>query len=109
MGYAGATYLVQEVCNALFDALFNILPLARRPRPGRSDAGARCTRKCLWDDEAKALLDEVLEAQPVLVRISAAKRLRDAAESGARRAGEGRVTTDFVARARAALMEGQPA
>ena len=88
MGYSGATYLVQEVCNALFDALFNILPLAADldrvdPTP------ARLHEEILWSDEAKALLDEVLEAHPVLVRISAAKRLRDAAESGARRAGEG--------------------
>ena len=108
MGYSGATYLVQEVCNALFDALFNILPLAADldrvdPTP------ARLHEEILWSDEAKALLDEVLEAHPVLVRISAAKRLRDAAERGARRAGEGRVTTELVAKARAALMAGQPA
>ena len=98
----------QDVANALFDALFNILPLATDldrvdPTP------ARLHVEILWSDEAKALLDEVLEAHPVLVRISAAKRLRDAAESGARRAGEDRVTTEIVAKARAALMDGQPA
>ena len=37
------------------------------------------------------------------------KRLRDAAESGARQAGEARVTTDFVTRARTALISGAPA
>ena len=105
MGYSGATYLIQEVCNALFDALFNILPLASDldrvdPTP------ARRHEELAWSDEAKAMLDEVLESHPVLVRISAAKRLRDAAESSARRAGEERVTTDYVAKARA-LLEGQ--
>ena len=108
MGYSGATYLVQEVCNALFDALFNILPLAADldrvdPTP------ARLHDDLVWSDDAKALLDEVLEAHPVLVRISAAKRLRDAAERAARRVGETRVTSDFVARARSALLEGMGA
>lgn len=106
MGYSGATYLVQEVCNALFDALFNILPLGTDldrvdPTP------ARRHEELLWSDEAKALLDEVLEAHPVLVRISAAKRLRDAAENSARRAGQEKVTTEFVSKARAALLDGQ--
>ncbi|UCF51468.1 MAG: chlorophyllide reductase subunit Z, partial [Bradyrhizobium sp.] len=65
-------------------------------------------QEILWSDDAKAMLDEVLEAHPVLVRISAAKRLRDAAESSARRAGEDRVTADFVTSARAALIGGAP-
>jgi chlorophyllide a reductase subunit Z len=99
MGYSGATYLVQEVCNAMFDALFHILPLATDM--DRVEATpSRYRRELEWSDEAKSRLDELVEAAPVIVRISAAKRLRDAAEREARRLGEARVGISEVERAR---------
>ncbi|MFC3580526.1 chlorophyllide a reductase subunit Z [Sphingomonas hylomeconis] len=98
MGYAGATYLVQEVCNALFDALFHILPLAGQLDQAEATP-ARIERAVAWDDAAKSAFDAEVERAPVLVRISTAKRIRDAAERAARRAGEPSVTPERLARA----------
>lgn len=107
MGYAGATYLVQEVCNALFDALFHILPLGTDlDRVEATPARAESRGELPWDADAHQLLAQVVATQPVLVQISAAKRIRDRAERDARGAGELRVTTARVERSRVALTEG---
>jgi chlorophyllide a reductase subunit Z len=95
MGYSGAAWLIQEVCNALFDMLFDILP-----RAGELDAieptAARQRISIAWNADAQASLETCLNNEPVLVRISAAKRLRDAAEREARSAQAPEVTRQHV-------------
>lgn len=91
MGYSGCTWLVQEVVNALFDALFHILPLSTQMDMAEATP-ARLAREIQWEDAAKIELDALVEREPVLVRISAAKRLRDAAEAATRAAGETHVS-----------------
>jgi chlorophyllide a reductase subunit Z len=95
MGYSGATYLVQEVCNAMFDALFHILPLGTDM--DRIEATpSRAPSALPWDDDARAAFDARLEREPMLVRISAAKRMRDHIERTAIGSAESRVTLDRV-------------
>jgi chlorophyllide a reductase subunit Z len=63
----------------------------------------------LWESGAQEVLQAYLETQPFLVRISAAKALRDLAEREARDAGEHRITAERVTRSRSMLAAGRVA
>ena len=102
VGYSGAVWLLQCVCEALFDVLFANLPTSAAPpekatvptRDLMRDAGEMVTASgkgqnsvIAWSDEAKALTELTLKRVPFFVRVSVNKKLRSEAEKLARERG----------------------
>ena len=109
MGYSGSVYLIQEVCNSLFDALFNILPLGTEmdkvdPTPAKLQSSIQAMP---WELEAQELLNKLISKQPVLTQISAAKRIRDEAELEARKQNIEKVTVACLQKSSFSLTEGE--
>ncbi len=110
VGYSGAVWLLQVVCEVLFDTLFANLPTSAVP-PKRAtestkaimadaatnlQSGAKGKNAVLtWDDDAKALSEKAVKRVPFFVRVSVQKKLRAEAEEAARE-GDGRVTLAIV-------------
>jgi chlorophyllide a reductase subunit Z len=101
VGYAGAVWLLQLVCETLFDVLFANLPTSAVP-PQRADVPTRellasapeitATGKgrnsvITWSEDAKAHADVILRRVPFFVRVSVNKKLRAEAEKVARERG----------------------
>lgn len=99
VGYRGAVYVIQEIVNRLYDALFNFLPVDSAYAKGTAApvaAAAGGAGNLPWQPEAKALLDAALEQLPFIPRISASRQLQMQVEAAARQRGLAEITPDLV-------------
>jgi 3,8-divinyl chlorophyllide a/chlorophyllide a reductase subunit Z len=99
MGYRGALYVVQEIVNRLYEALFNFLPVDgayTKPNGAPPPAPASTPGNLQWDADAKAKLDAALDQLPYLPRISASRQIQMQVENMARQRGMTEVTPDLV-------------
>ncbi|MCB0076333.1 MAG: chlorophyllide a reductase subunit Z [Anaerolineales bacterium] len=115
MGYRGAVWIVQEIVNRLYEALYNFLPLdsaynkqAAAGPPAASGNGRKADAGSLaWQPEATALLDAALDKLPFLPRISASRELQMQVEALARAEGLSTITAELVEAALAARGAGR--
>ena len=91
MGHSGAVYLLQEIVNALYDMLFNFLPLNRRTTASEEPA-----QKVSWSSEANALLNEMVKKAPFISQISYGRELKRKAEVLTLKQGKESVTPELL-------------
>ncbi|MEZ4581728.1 MAG: hypothetical protein R3A10_08840 [Caldilineaceae bacterium] len=100
MGYRGAVYVVQEIVNRLYEALFQFLPVdgayAQTRNGGPPPAQSEQPGNLPWQPAAQARLDRALASMPFLPRISASREVQMQAESLARTRKLSEVTPDLV-------------
>jgi len=93
MGHAGTVYLLQEIVNALYDTLFNFLPISRSaPEPIRNEP------EVPWTAEANKVLETIVSKAPFISQISFGRELRKKAEALALKEGHTTVTPELLQR-----------
>lgn len=91
MGHSGAVWLIQEIVNALYDILFNFLPITRRQA-----APSAQMPSVSWTPEANALLEEIVKKAPFISQISYGRELKQKAEALASKLGKETVTPELL-------------
>lgn len=107
MGYRGTVYMLQQIVNCYYDALFSVLPLDTAYAQGGNGAAPAAGKvgNLPWQPEAKALLDNALEQMPYIARISASRELQMRVEAQATARGMTEVTAELAADVLAARSE----
>jgi 3,8-divinyl chlorophyllide a/chlorophyllide a reductase subunit Z len=102
VGFRGAVYIVQEIVNALYNTLFNFLPVDGAYSKGAPGAAAGPPKadtapgNLPWRPEASAVLDAALEKLPYIPRISASRQLQMQVETLARSRSLAEITPELV-------------
>ncbi|MEO0562500.1 MAG: nitrogenase component 1, partial [Chloroflexota bacterium] len=100
MGYRGTVVLIQDIVNALYDTLFNFLPVDgayEQQRRGTLGQARQTPGNLPWTSAAKELLDDALENVPFISRISVSRELQMQVENHARAVGASEVTAEVAA------------